>query len=448
MLKVVIFYLIFTTILALFTTRRAKALEDFLVAGRRLGYFFLIPLFMAELIGGASTVGMSELAYKIGISSAWFNISMAIGCILVASLAAGWYKESGITTVPEAFLRIFDEKCRLMVCAIFCVVYFVLFTVEISALSAILSPLFKISPQKAQILSAFVFLLLTAAAGLWTVAWCNVLHALVIYVGMFIALYYAIGASGGWLSVIHKLPKSYFNPLSLGTPKIFAWLLGLPLAFVVSQPMIQSVVSAWDPKKAKRSVICAGIFIILLALSVAFIGMAARVSYLRIVPRQLLFMIAKSAPDPFGGIIIAGIIAALLSTAPILLLALATIIKQDFLSLFPWKFSDKSDVWIVRLIMLANAFFSLLLAPKIKLILGTLMDAFQIRAVVGIVFLAGLYWRKMDASKAFWSMGIAGTGGILWVILGKPFKIEPIYISLLLCGITLAFLTLIKSKEV
>ncbi len=432
MLGVVVFYLTFTSLVALITVRKVEALEEFTLAGRRLGYLYLVPLFMAELVGGASTVGMAELAYKVGISSVWFNLSMALGCVVVAYLASGWYRESGITTVPEAFSKLFDERCRLVVLVLFCVVYFVLFSVEVAALGALLAPISGLSATGARILAAFLFLLLSATAGLWSVAWCNMIHALAIYGGMFLALFLVLGGAGGWHGVLGALPPHFFRPLSLGPARILAWLVGLPLAFVVSQPMIQSVASALDPIKARRALVVASLMIVMLALSVAFTGMAARVVYPHIPPRQLLFFIARSAPGPLGGLVLSGILAALLSTAPVLLLALATIVGQDLMvSLFP-HLAPRVSLVGMRAIMVVGTLLSLLVAPKIRLILGTLMDAFQIRAVVGMVFLLGLRWKGMDSFRAFWSMVVAGAGGVGWVLLGKPWGVEPLYLSLLL----------------
>jgi len=74
--------------------RTGGALEEYIVAGKKLGYALFIPMMAAVLLGGACTVGSGRLGYEFGISGAWFTTIISIGFIanglIVARKIGSW----------------------------------------------------------------------------------------------------------------------------------------------------------------------------------------------------------------------------------------------------------------------------------------------------------------------------------------------------------------------
>ena len=69
--------------------RRARSADDYLVAGRRLGYPMYIGTLSAVVLGGASTIGGVSLGYQYGISGMWLVFMLGLGIIALAVLLAG-----------------------------------------------------------------------------------------------------------------------------------------------------------------------------------------------------------------------------------------------------------------------------------------------------------------------------------------------------------------------
>ena len=113
----VLAYFVVTAAIGAYMVRSQSSVSEFFVAKRNLSAWLIIPLLFAEMIAGAGTVGNAATAFDIGISSAWVNWGMCIGCIAVMLLAVKYYRvvgtKAGAMSVPEAYLTRFDAKTRI-----------------------------------------------------------------------------------------------------------------------------------------------------------------------------------------------------------------------------------------------------------------------------------------------------------------------------------------------
>ena len=79
---IIFVYMALMVAIGVYANYRQKNVEDYYVAGRRLGPFSIACLWLASWVGGASIVGSSARAHEIGISAVWYVLSLAIGCLL------------------------------------------------------------------------------------------------------------------------------------------------------------------------------------------------------------------------------------------------------------------------------------------------------------------------------------------------------------------------------
>ena len=121
--------------------RAASSAEDYVLAGRKLTTPLIMVSIVGLAVGGASTIGVAEQAYKVGISAGWYTAAWGIGAIVMGLTVAKKYRQLHITTVPELLERYYDR--RSMVAGIGCqvLVQLVIMSLQYVAGGAILSAL-------------------------------------------------------------------------------------------------------------------------------------------------------------------------------------------------------------------------------------------------------------------------------------------------------------------
>lgn len=128
--------------------RAASSTEDYVLAGRRLTTPLIMVSIVGLAVGGASTIGVAEQAYKVGLSAGWYTAAWGIGAIVMGLTVAKKYRRLHITTVPELLERYYDR--RSMVAGIACqvLVQLVVMSLQYVAGGAVLAASCRISSHR------------------------------------------------------------------------------------------------------------------------------------------------------------------------------------------------------------------------------------------------------------------------------------------------------------
>ena len=113
-LAIVIAYLLVMLYLGYKGFKMSKTSEDYLVAGRRLGYGMYIPCMAAVVLGGASTVGGTKLGYQHGISGMWMVVMIGFGILALGFFLSTKLAKLRIVTISEMLELRFDQHARLV----------------------------------------------------------------------------------------------------------------------------------------------------------------------------------------------------------------------------------------------------------------------------------------------------------------------------------------------
>jgi SSS family solute:Na+ symporter len=111
-------YLAMVIGLGIYAYRKQQGVEDYYVAGRRMGTFTIACLWMASWVGGGSIVGSSARAFETGVTSIWYITALALGCLTFGLLMAARIKREGDLqahlTFPDYVEHRFDGKTRVV----------------------------------------------------------------------------------------------------------------------------------------------------------------------------------------------------------------------------------------------------------------------------------------------------------------------------------------------
>lgn len=448
---IMIAYMALTISIGLYLTKTNKGVQEFFVAKRGLGVILAIPLLFAEMIAGAGTIGNAADAFKFGFSSVWMNWGMAIGCVLFVLLATTFYRVAGLKmgaiSVPEAYRVLFDAKTRTAMLFIVLIVYAILFAMQMPAASAILAPMFGVSKTIAGWAVAAIFIVMTMTGGLRGLAWMNIVHSFVMYLGMGITAWIAVGYVGGFAQMKATLPATFFSFAQPSFGTVLAWILGTAIGFFCSASVVGVTFGGKSLKVCQKATVLAGILVLPFALAPAIIGMAAKTQLPTIAANTALFSMANHISPLIGGIAAMAIIAAIFSTAPGLLLIAVSTLTRDFYKVYlKPDASDGQQLVFSRIMIVVVGVVATYLGMQAQSILAQCLGAFQIRSVAGLVLVMALLWPRVNSNAAFWSILGGGLLAAGWHFAGSPFGVAPLWPSAVL-GVGLLVILTLLSKE-
>jgi SSS family solute:Na+ symporter len=163
-------------------------------------------------------------------------------------------------------------------------------------------------------------------------------------------------------------------------------------------------------------------------------------------PASVLYTMAKYSGDIWGIIAAMGVLAAILSTAPALLLITATMLSRDFYRTFKPDATEKQEMIFGKASMVVLGIIATYMGMNATSILAGLVGAFNIRAIAGLVLVVALLWPRVDSRAAFWSMLLGGLMAGYWHFAGNPYGISSLWPSLIVGVPILLVLTLMAKK--
>ncbi|MBC2722269.1 sodium:solute symporter [Desulfosporosinus sp.] len=447
----VLLYFALTAGIGIYMVRQKSNVAEFFVAKKGLTVGLIIPLLFAELIAGAGTVGNAATAYKIGISSVWVNWGMSIGCLAVFYLAGKMYlsfsKKYGAMSVPQIYMHRFDAKTRSVMMFILVAVYLIIFAQQPVAAAGILGPLLGVNKMMIGWIVGAIFIFLAITGGMKGLAWMNVLHSFVMYLGLGIVCVVAVTAAGGIDNMQAVLPAKMFAFNQPDMLTVIGWVLGTSLSFFAASTVVVVLFGAKNQNAARNGILWASGLVLIFALFPALIGLAGKVLLPTASPNSILYVVANQLGPVYAAMASMGILAAILSTAPALLLISTTMITQDLVRVIKPGISEKEEMKWARIFTISLGLIATYFGMQSTSILAQMAGAFQIRAVAGVVLLVAIFWPRVDSRAAFWSMLLGGTVAAVWHFAGNPYCTS-LYPSLAVGVPILIILTLMAKKPI
>ncbi|SKC45514.1 sodium:solute symporter family protein [Maledivibacter halophilus] len=399
----------------------AKGSENFILAGRKLTTPLIAVTVTGLAIGGASTIGVAERAYNVGLAAGWYNVAWGLGAIVMGVVAAAKYRKLNISTVPELFERFYDVKGHIICVLSQIVILLVITSLQYVAGGAILASLLPniFTLKTGMIMSAVVFIGITFIGGMWSAGLSNILNVALIYVGTIFAAISTLTSQGGLNNIALKLPAdvAYLHPIKgLGLGIIMGWCAVMVTQTMSLQATVQIACGAKSEKQAKKGFIIGGLMMIPIGFLAALMGIAAKVAYPDISATMALPKIIMSLNPIMAGITLAALWAADVSTACNLLLGTSTLFSQDIYKRFINPNVDDNKFMIISKITVI--FLGLLtfgLSLTIVGILKTLLVALSLTTAFTVTFLFTIFAPGLcRKNSAFYTMIVGISVLVLW----------------------------------
>jgi SSS family solute:Na+ symporter len=424
-----------------------KGMTDFLLAGRRLGVWLCAATLAATHFGGGAVMGGGEYGFNYGISGAWYGVSCGIGLLFLAFMTAGKFRDLALYTVPDYLEQRYGGKSVRVLGAVLSLFALIgiLAAQVLSARSAL--GILGIKGNTGAVLATLVFIIYTTSGGLWAATVTDFIQLILAALGVVWATIMVFAKAGGIAGLTSTLAAKgvepgYFNFWGLGTSSIMWLLLPTVMYTLVGQDFYQRLFAAKDSKVARNASLLGGIILVIISFFPAIIGMGARaLSDLDKGGMSVPWVLQNLMNPVLGGIVLAAILAAIMSTADSLLTAATSHIVKDLwietLHVDEVK-EEKKLLNISRNFTFIIGILSLIIALVVPGIIDALIYSYTMyTAGVFVPVIGGVLWKSATRAGALASL-LGGSIVALWGILtkadifGAPAEIYAALISLVI----------------
>ena len=438
-------YLAMLIVIGLYASRKQESIKDFFVAGGKLGTISIACLWLASWVGGAAVVGGAAKTYEFGVSGGWYTIAMSIGCLLFgltfAARVKRWGNEHGLLTYPDLIESCYDSRTRIVATLTTALAYIGFAAGQLAAAGAILSTLLGWDYSLSLLLASGIIVIYTASGGFLAVTYTDWLQLALLFTGVVVVGIPVSMMNGGTIeNFTSVLPATHFAPTGWGLPTMLALGVSIPMAFFVGMDSYTRMFAARDEKIARRGTLWAAAILIPLAIGVVWLGMTAAVLYPGVEnnSENLSRQVIDIFPTGLKGLMLVGILAALMSTADICILTASANGSRDIYQRFmnPEVEPDKlfrMSIGLATVVGIAATY----MAWQMQDIVSILLVAFTISsAALFVPTIAIVVVAKASKDAAFWSTTQSLCTVIAWYVANifseaEIFSIDPLWPGLL-----------------
>lgn len=405
---------------------RAHALESstgYFLAGRNTGWFVVGASLFASNIGSEHLVGLAGTGAASGVAVGQFEILASLILLLLGWVFVPFYIKSGVVTMPEFLERRYSEGSRRYLAGISIVGYVLTkISVTIVAGGIVFESLMGIDFWVGALVVVVATGVYTVFGGLSAVLYTDMLQAFVLIGGAVLVTVTGLAELGGWGAMVDSVGPSFLDLWKPVSDPSFPWtgiLFGAPILGVwywcTDQFIVQRVLSAKGETEARRGSIFGGylkllpLFIFVIPGVIAYALTQQGVIELARPDEALPTLIGALLPAGLRGIVVAGLLAALMSSLSSVFNSCSTLVTWDVYKELRPEATERQLVWVGQGSTVALVGLALLWIPFMHLISGTLYEYLQsvqayISPPIAAVFLWGVFWRRGNARGALASL--------------------------------------------
>jgi len=454
-------YLVLMIAIGIYASRQQDSVEDYFVAGGKLGSVSIACLWLASWVGGAAIVGGTTKAFEFGISGGWYTTCMMIGCLLFGFFFAVRVKRKGnehqLLTYPDFIETRYDSRTRIVATITTIIAYIGYSAGQLAAAGAVLSTLLGWDYSSSLLLASSIIVVYTATGGFLAVTYTDWVQITLLLVGVVIVgIPIAIANGGTWEAFTTQLPQGHFDPIGWGLPTMLALGVSIPLSFFVAMDGYTRMFAAKDETVAKRGTYLAALLLVPLVIGSTWLGLTAAVLYPGVDSGGdiLSRLIIDIFPVGLKGLLLVGLLAALMSTADICILTAAANGSRDIYQRYmnpnvePKKLF-RISMYLAGIVGMASG----LMAWQMQDVVGILLLAFTVNAAALFVpTIAMVTMNTVNTDAAFWSISLALVTVIAWygasvANLAPVFQNDPLWPGLLVSVVVFCGISLIVGKR-
>lgn len=427
-----------------YVSRKVKGgADDYFLAGRSLPWYLIGFSLFASNMSGSSFVGLMGGAYDNGVVIFNYEWTAALVLIIFAIFILPSFLRAKIGTVPMFLEERYDVRSRRAF-SLFTILA-IMFIDTAGALYAgglVISNVTEVlNLWTAVAVLALVAGVYTILGGLSAVVVTDTVQAILLIVAAAALFWIGLDEIGGWQQLFVDVPEEKTKLILPASDDFLPWtgLWGVVLLgfyyWSINQFVVQRTLGAKDLKEGQVGALFAGFLKLPNLFLMILPGLIALKLYPDLETPDLAFPTLAFELMPIGlrGLIMAALIAAIMSSLDSALNSASTLVVKDFIEPI-WKIGEERQVWLGRVVTGLVMIFGAIYSPSIASF-ESLFEYFQsslsyVIPTIVVVFILGLFVPWLNGNGAFWTIVIGLVVGVplfiakevtgLWETWGMP----------------------------
>ena len=417
---VICVYFIAMILVGVYYSKKIKNNDSFAVADRSLSLPVMVGTTVATCMGAGTALGDVGYMFEVGL----------IGLISVSMWNLGWIgqnvmakrlRASGASSLPEFLENRYGKSTRNIAAFVLLVMVANSTAAQFAAGGTILETLGILDMKTGVIVGGIIIILFTLFGGLYSVAVTDTVHCILIFIGVAIIVPIVAFTKAGGITEV-------FSRAAAETPEMLSWssipvivLIGYMLSYLLaagSHPgYAQRILASKDTKTAVRGSVLSNIFSFLIEIPILLVPLTAFIILPNLENGEMMVptVVATFFPPVLKGLILAGLIALVVTTADSFLLLLGTTISTDVIPIFKKDVSDKNKLIISRVTVVAGGIIAMVLAITGGGVFQLFrMGAAAYGAAMFFPLLLACFWKKAKTKAVNWGMALGCILTIAW----------------------------------
>ncbi len=414
--------------------REKKISADYFLASRDVGWLAIGASLFASNIGSEHLVGLAGTGASSGLAVGHFEWLACLILLLLGWLFVPFYLKSGVYTMPEFLERRYNPAARWYLTTVSIIAYVITkISVTLYAGAIVVREVTGFGMWASAAAIVIVTGAYTIAGGLRAVIYTEVAQTVVLILGSLLLTVLGLQAVGGWDALRASVPSGFFSMWKPVSDPSFPWtgiIFGAPILGVwywcTDQVIVQRVLAAKGIADARRGTIFAGYLKILPVFIFVLPGVIAAALYSDIrggaSDQAFPALVTRLLPIGLKGLVLAGMLAALMSSLASVFNSCSTLITWDVYRKLRPQTTELQLVTVGRIATGLLVFLGLLWIPFMKYISSQLYIYLQsvqayIAPPIAACFLLGIFFKRLNGTGAVAALYTGLVLGALRLIL-------------------------------
>ncbi|HEV2195384.1 MAG TPA: sodium:solute symporter [Candidatus Acidoferrum sp.] len=417
---IILFYFALVFGIGIYFARRKRTSEEYFLAGRDIGWFFIGASLFVSNISTEHFIGLSGTGASSGLAVGHFEWLACLILLILGWVFVPFYLRSNVFTMPEFLERRFNRQSAVYLAGISIIAYiFTKISVQLYAASVVLERVAGWKLWETAVVLVIATGIYTIAGGLAAVIYTDTVQTLILITGAVALTVIGLMKVGGLAHLRTMVPPDFFHMIKPASDPNFPWtgiFFGAPILGIwywcTDQVIVQRVLSARDEGHAKAGTIFAGFLKILPVFILVLPGIIAYALFrdqLKTPDFAYPTLILNLLPVGLVGLVMAALLAAVMGAMSSVFNSASTLVTLDFYKKIRPQASEGQLVNFGRIATGIMVLLGLLWVPFIHYISSQLYIYLQsvqayISPPIAACFVLGILWPRLNGSGAITSL--------------------------------------------
>jgi SSS family solute:Na+ symporter len=414
--------------------RNERTSGQYFLAGRSVGWFAVGASIFATNIGAEHFIGLAGSGAASGLAVGAYEMSAVFCIIILGWIFLPYYLKSKVFTMPEYLERRFNPQCRWFLTVISLLAYvFTKISVALFAGAILIKAVLGWDPFVSAVFLVLATGIYTVAGGLSAVIYTDMVQAFILIGGSVVLTIIGLDKVGGFEGLRAALPPEFFHMIKPASDTVYPWtgttigvlILGI-WYWCTDQVIVQRALGARNLTHSRGAALFAAFLKTLPLFILVLPGLMANALW----PQEVSanpdmaypFIVTRLMPAGLAGLMIAALLAALMSSLSAVFNSCSTLITMDVYRKINPDASERRLVTVGRLVTAGIVVISILWIPMIRLLSNQIYQYLQnVQAYVGApitaVFLTGILWKRATGKAAITTLIVGGALGAIRFII-------------------------------